>query len=50
MVTVADMYDMADVPAPFTSSKYGWTNISRAETKRVRDGYILELPKAMPID
>lgn len=49
-VTVADMYDMADLAAPFTSTKYGWTNIRTAETIRVRDGYILKLPKAMPID
>lgn len=49
-VTVADMYDMADLPAPYTSSKYGWTNIRTAETIRARDGYVLKLPKAMPID
>lgn len=49
-VTVADMYDMADLPAPYTSSKYGWTNIRTAETIRGRDGYVLKLPKAMPID
>lgn len=49
-VTVADMYDMADIAAPYTSSKYGWTNIRTAETVRVRDGYVLKLPKAMPID
>lgn len=49
-VTVADMYDSADIPAPYTSNKYGWTNIRTAETVRVRDGYVLKLPKAMPID
>ena len=49
-VTVADMYDMADVTAPYTSNKYGWTNLRTADVKRVRDGYIIELPKAMPID
>lgn len=49
-VTVADMYDMADLSAPYTSSKYGWTNIRTAEVVRVRNGYILKLPKAMPID
>lgn len=49
-VTVADMYDMAGLPSPYTSSKYGWTNIRTAETVRVRDGYVLKLPKAMPID
>lgn len=49
-VTVADMYDMADLTAPYTSNKYGWTNVRSAEAVRVRDGYILKLPKAMPID
>lgn len=49
-VTVGDMYDMSDLTAPYTSSNYGWTNIRSAETVRVRDGYILKLPKAMPID
>lgn len=49
-VTVADMYDMADLSAPYTSSKYGWTNIRTAEVVRVRDGYILKLPKALAID
>ena len=49
-VTVADMYDMADLTAPYTGNKYGWTNVRSAEAVRVRDGYILKLPKAMPID
>lgn len=49
-VTVADMYDMAGIQAPYTSNKYGWTNIRTAETVRGRDGYMLKLPKAMPID
>lgn len=48
--TVADMYDMADLSAPYTANKYGWTNIRSAEVVRVRDGYVLKLPKAMPID
>lgn len=50
IVTIADMYDMADMSAPYTSNKYGWTNIRTAEPVRTRDGYILKLPKAMPID
>ena len=50
-VTVADVYDMADLTAPYTSNKYGWTNIRNAETMRLRDGgFVLKLPKAMPID
>lgn len=50
MVTVGDMYDMADRTAPYTSYNYGWTNIRSAEVVRVRDGYIIKLPRAIPID
>lgn len=49
-VTVADMYDMAQLTAPFTANKYGWTNIRNAEVVRSRDGYVIKLPKASPID
>lgn len=51
VVSVADMYDAAGLTAPYTANKYGWTNIRTAEPVRVRGGgYILKLPKAMPID
>ena len=51
VVTVADMYDMADLSQPFTSNKYGWTSIRSAEVVRLRSGdYMLKLPRPMPID
>ena len=50
VVKVADMYDAAGLTAPFTANKYGWTSLRNAETVRVRDGYIIKLPKAMPLD
>ena len=50
VVTVADLYDMADLTAPYTSQKYGWMDVSSAEAVRVRDGYMLKLPRAVPID
>lgn len=50
LVTVADMYDMAGLPAPFTARKYGWFNLRTAEVIRGRDGFYIRLPKAMPID
>lgn len=50
-VTVADMYDMAGLDQPYTSNKYGWSSIRSAESIRLRDGgYILKLPRPMPID
>jgi len=45
-VSVADLYDMVDLTAPYTSNKYGWTSVRYAEPVRVRDGYIIKLPRA----
>lgn len=50
LVTVADMYDLAGLQAPFTARKYGWFNLRTAEVFRGRDGFYIRLPKAMPID
>jgi hypothetical protein len=50
VVTVSDLYDMADLTAPYTSQKYGWMDVSSAEAVRVRDGYMLKLPRPLPID
>lgn len=50
-VTVSDMYDMADVSnPPYTGNKYGWTSVRSAEVIRTHDGYVIKLPKALPID
>lgn len=50
VVTVADLYDMVDLTAPYTSQKYGWMDVSSAEVVRVRGDYTLKLPRAVPID
>ena len=50
IVTVADMYDFAGLTAPFTSQKYGWMSVNGVPVVRTRDGYILKLPRAVPID
>lgn len=50
VVSVSDMYDMADVTAPYTGNRYGWTSLRNAEVVRVRNAYIIKLPKAKPID
>lgn len=49
VVSVADLYDLIGKSCEYTDNKYGWTNIRNAEPIRVRDGYMLKLPKAGPI-
>lgn len=50
VVTVADMYEMSGERLPYTANDYGWMNLDHASIKRIRDGWIIDLPKASPID
>lgn len=50
MVSVADLYDLVGITGNYTDNKYGWTNLRNADVQRVRDGYLLKLPKALPFD
>lgn len=50
VVSVADLYDLVGISGNYTDNKYGWTNIRNAEPVRVRDGYMLKLPKVLPIN
>lgn len=49
VVSVADVYDLLGESCPLTYNKYGWTNLGSAEVVRVRDGYLLKLPRALAI-
>ena len=49
IVTVADFYNLAGVTGNWTDDNYGWTNLSRATVQRTRDGFIINLPKAIPV-
>lgn len=50
IVSVADMYDLVGISGNYTDNKYGWSNLRNAEPVRVRDGYMLKLPKPGPIN
>ena len=48
--TVADLYDLVGISGDFTDRKYGWTDLRSASIIRARDGYQLNLPKAILLD
>ena len=50
MVKVADFYDFVGITGDYTSHNYGWTNLDGARLVRVSDGWVIKLPKALPID
>lgn len=48
--TVADLYELVGVSGSFVDNKWGWTDIRGAGVTRVRNGYLLDLPKPDPLD
>lgn len=50
IVSVADFYDLVGVTGSYTDNKYGWTDIRSASVVRVRDGYMIKMPKALPLN
>lgn len=49
MVSVMDLYDLVGITGQYTDNNFGWKNLRNAEPIRVRDGYMLKLPKAIPL-
>lgn len=50
LVSVADFYDLVGIAGNYTDNKYGWTDIRSASVIRVREGYMIKLPKALPLN
>lgn len=49
--TVADLMELAGTTSMnFTDNKWGWRDLSSARVRRIRDGYLLELPKPIQLD
>lgn len=47
--SVADFYDLVDIESEYTDHKYGWTDLSRTVIMQVREGYIIDLPRAVQL-
>ena len=50
MASVADLFEFAGLTGPYTGNRYGWTDIRSASVVRTKDGYMLKLPRALPLD
>jgi hypothetical protein len=49
-VSVADLHSLVGWTANYTDQKWGWTSLQGAGCRRSRDGYVLELPRPIPLD
>ena len=47
--TVADLYELVGISGQYTDSKWGWTELRGAGVTRVRNGYLLDLPRPEPL-
>ena len=43
--SVADLYELVGIEVKFTDNKWGWTSMRGSGVSRVRNGYLLNLPK-----
>lgn len=50
VASVADFYDLVGITGSFTDDKWGWFDLRSASVRRVRDGYLISLPKPQPLD
>lgn len=50
IVTVGDLYELVGKSGNNTDYNYGWTDLHSARTERVFEGYLLKLPRAIPIE
>lgn len=49
-VSVAEFYEFSGYQTQHTDNRWGWTDLSGARIIRVRDGYVVDLPKPRPLE
>lgn len=50
VATVADLFGYMGISTNYTDHKYGWDNLNMGCVRRVRDGYLLDLPEPIIVD
>jgi hypothetical protein len=50
VATVADLYDLVGITGTHVDDKWGWVDLRGANIRRVRDGYLLDVPRPEPLD
>lgn len=51
VVSIGDYYDIAGISVDnYRFNKYGWTDISSSKIIKTREGWVIRLPKALPLN
>lgn len=48
-VSVADLYDLLGVTGSFADRRWGWYNLTGADVRQTRGGFLLDLPRPEPL-
>jgi hypothetical protein len=48
--SISDLYSLIGWSGSFVDQKWGWTDLQGSGVQRVRDGYLLNLPKPVSLD
>lgn len=43
--TVANLYDLVGITPAYTDNKWGWTDLTGTDIRRIREGYLIKLPQ-----
>lgn len=49
-VSVADLFDLLDIPGKYTDNNYGWTREGDIGLRRVAGGYLIDVPDPKYLD
>lgn len=49
VVRIADVFDMAGMSCDWTCNDYGWYNVRNAAIVATHEGFIIDMPRAVPI-
>lgn len=47
--SVTDLYDLVGVTGSFADQRWGWTDLSTADIRQSRGGFLLDLPRPEPL-
>lgn len=50
MASVDDLYGLVGITGEFTDHNFGWYELTNATVQRVRNGYMIHLPKTIKLD
>jgi hypothetical protein len=50
LVTVGTLLSLVGITPAFTDEKYGWYELGSSRTVRVREGYLLQMPRPVQLD